>query len=91
MSIRTEKRLVDFIKWWKYNTTGYDDVGVALTKLKLPEDPMKRDELVADAIESFYNTLVDMAEDLQVVEGRGAVGRNVSKIITPDNILKRNH
>jgi hypothetical protein len=91
MSVRTEKRLVDYIKWWKYNTTGYDDVGVALTELKLPEDPMKRDEILADAMESLYNTLVDFAEDIKVLEGRGKIAGNISQIITPDNVLKRNH
>jgi len=90
MSKRTEEALMDYIKWWKYHTTGYDEKGQATTEVKLPDDPKKRDELLADAVESFYHILVDIAEDVQVLEGRGKVGRNISKIITPDNMLGRN-
>ena len=86
MSVRTERKLLEFGKWWELHSKGTDDGG-AIT-LKLPEDLNKRTELVAKAVDSLSHIYIDIVEDLKVLEGRGAIGKNTN-IITPDNQLPR--
>ena len=88
MSIRTDQKLLEFGKWWEYHTKKKDDDGAYI--MKLPEDPRKACELMATAIENLSHIYIDIVEDIRVLEGRGPVGRNIPKIITPDNILGRN-
>jgi len=89
VSLRTEKKLLDFGKWWEYHSKGTDDKGAIVTKL--PENIDKRTTLLCDAVENLAHIYIDIVEDLRVLEGRGIIGRNVPKIITPDNMLKRNY
>ena len=88
MSVRTEQKLLEFGKWWEYNTKGTDSEGATVTKL--PEDFDKRTQMIAKAIDSLAHIYIDIVEDIRVLEGRGMLGRNMNKIITPDNILGRN-
>ena len=89
MSVRTEKNVADFAKWWRDNATRTKEDGNVYTNY--PEDPVKAGMLAIDAVEALMNIYIDIIEDIRVLEGRGPVARNVSKIITPDNVLKRNN
>ena len=88
MSIRTETKLLEFGKWWEYNSKGTDNDGNY--QMKLPEDMGKRTEMLAQAIDALSHIYIDIVEDIRVLEGRGTIGRNMNKIITPDNVLGRN-
>ena len=89
MSVRTEKRLLEFGKWWEYHSKGTDDKGGVT--YRLPEDMGKRTEMLAKAIDALSHIYIDMCEDIKILEGRGPIGGNVSRIITPGNVLKRNY
>jgi hypothetical protein len=89
MSERTEKKLAEFGQWWHYHAGINEAEGVL--DFKLPEDMNKRTELMAKAVHSLAHIYIDIVEDIRVLEGRGPIGSKVSKIITPDNVLKRNH
>ena len=88
MSIRTEKKLAEFGRWWEYNTKSSDDTDALAWKL--PENMLKRTELLAKGMDSLAHIYIDLCEDIKVLEGRGTIGRNVNKIVTPDNVLRRN-
>lgn len=89
MSERTEKQLLEFGKWWEWNTKGTDDGGG--TVWKLPEDINKRTELIAKGMDSLAHIYISLAEDIKILEGRGMIAKNFDRIITPDNVLGRNN
>ena len=88
MSVTTESRIKDIVQWWEYHSKSTDDKGKM--NMKLPEDMNKRTEMMAKAIDGLLLLLIEQASDIQVLEGRGPVGRNMKKILTPDNVLGRN-
>lgn len=87
MSLKTEERLVEFGVWWDHHTKKADD---GTDEFKLPEDPRKACQMMAKGIESLAHIYLHIVEDIRVLEGRGPVAKNFSKIITPDNMLGRN-
>ena len=89
MSIRTEKKLLEFGQWWEVNAHRKDDTGNVV--MKPPEDVKKAYEMMFKAVDNLAHIYIDLSEDIRVLEGRGIIGRNVSKIITPNNTLKRNN
>lgn len=87
MSERTEKKLLDFGKWWQeHGMKKVDEQYIP----KPPEDMKKGYEMMFKAVDNLSHIYIDIVEDIRVLEGRGLIGKNVNKIITPDNVLKRN-
>ncbi len=77
MSNITEKKISELVCWYEYNKKGITDV-------------KKKNEFLEKAIVSVLLVMIEIAEDLKVVEGRGRM-TNSSNIILPANsLLKKN-
>lgn len=73
MSHITEQKLLEFATWYNYNKTGIVDL-------------QKKTEFLDKAIENLALVMVNFAEDVKVIEGRGRL-TNTSEIILPSNCL----
>lgn len=76
MSLRTERKLLEWAKWFEYNKGTISD-------------PMKRTEFLLDAVENFAHLLINQAEDIRILEGRGLIAEQFPNIIVPDGMLKK--
>ena len=77
MSLQTERKLLEWGKWYDYHKNTITDTD-------------KRCEFLEKAVDNMGHMLIHLIEDIRVLEGRGRIGKSTNIITPHGNMGKAN-